>query len=167
MVSAATRNQVWNQLIDVWHYARYFNDLSEKKTKANRYRLILHGLVAAGVSATLLGFLPSVVALVGNVIVVVFSVYSLVHDHSQELARVRAISDRCDLIKTDSRALWLDVENYAIETDEATMRWRQLEQEIDNIMVQAPPTNADLSKAAEVSAIKIVEEETRYEQRGT
>ena len=37
MVSAATRHQVWNQLIDVWHYARYFNDLSEKKTKANRY----------------------------------------------------------------------------------------------------------------------------------
>ena len=129
MVSAATRHQVWNQLIDVWHYAIYFNDLSEKKTKANRCRLILHGLVAAGVSATLLGFLPSVVALVGNVIVVVFSVYSLVHDYSQELARVRAISDRCDQIKTDSRALWLDVENYAIETDEATMRWRHLEQE--------------------------------------
>ena len=33
MVSAATRNQVWNQLIDVWHYARYFNDLEREENQ--------------------------------------------------------------------------------------------------------------------------------------
>jgi hypothetical protein len=158
MVSATTRQQVWDQLIDAWHYERYFSDLYDGLAKWNRVRIVAHGLVAAGVSASLLGFLPAWAALPGNIIVVVFSVYSIVHDYSQDLATVRSVSESCGQFKTKVRALWADVQNSAIETEEASRRWYELEQEVDRIMVKAPPTKKKLSTAAEVAAVGIVEE---------
>lgn len=159
MVSATIRHQVWHQLIDAWHYAQYFRDLSDKAAKRNRVRIAAHGLVAAGVSASLLGFLPAWVALPGNIIVVVFSVYSIVHDYSQELATVRAISDECDQVKTKVRSLWVDIQDDMIETEEAHRRWYELEQEMDRVTAPAPPTKGKLSKAAEVAAIQNAQEE--------
>ncbi|MDE0026060.1 MAG: hypothetical protein OXP69_16725 [Spirochaetaceae bacterium] len=152
-VSVATREEVWDQLLDVCHYADYFNDLCDRMTRWYRWRTALQGLIAAGVVGSLLGFLPETAALVGSIAVVAFSVYSLVRDYSQELATVRSITDKCAQLRTRVRALWSDIQNYTVGTAEAHARWVALEQEMDDLMREAPPTRKRLSKRAEQRAV--------------
>ncbi|MDE0447125.1 MAG: hypothetical protein OXH96_10670 [Spirochaetaceae bacterium] len=148
-------------MIDIWHYSRYFGGRVNRAARINQWRIGAHAVVAAGVSASLLGFLPSWAALPGNIIVVVFSVYSLVHDYSQHLATLRYISDECDTIKTRVRSLWADVENSRVNTEEAHRRWRELEREIDRVTSKdQAPLDDKLSREAEEAAIEIVKEET-------
>ena len=152
-VSVATREEVWHQLLDASHYADYFHNLCDRMTRWYRWRTALHGLIAAGVVGSLLGFLPEVAALVGSVAVVAFSVYSLVRDYSQELATVRSIADKCAQLRTRVRVLWADIQNYSIGTADAHARWMALEQEMDDMMREAPPTRKRLSRRAEHRAV--------------
>lgn len=123
MVSDRTRQEVWQELLDIDRTCRYYEAV---QSSATRYRFgirIATLLLIAGSIAAILDLLPwfnSIVAAIVAVVVTGLTVWDAVADYSKKAAIAQTIHFQCSKLRVEIRDLWLSVDDETV--DEAEMR---------------------------------------------
>ena len=125
MVTEATRRVVWNDLLDVARVTRY------AEAMGSRYRLLHHSirfgllLAASGSMATFLDVLPNQWRVVFDLAIAVLIVADFMLDGATKIAVLTSTKRECDVLGTEWRELWLDVD--LPESTDADIRRRNVD----------------------------------------
>lgn len=161
MVSTATRNHVWNQLLDIARLARYYGRLSSRMTLRNNLRTGTLALAATSAAVSLLNILPAAVELVANVAIAGLACWMLIGNHAQKLAVVRGVSERCRELESETRSLWLNLDR--LDDTQARTKWEDLDREINRVTSKPEssgvPNDDALNEACEEEAYRAIGQE--------
>ena len=129
MVSAQTRNDVWQELLDVARLVRYYEALSDRYRRNHMIVRFLLLAAAVGGIATLLDLLPAdrlpaavqkdQLVAVANALVALLVVWDFVSNYAKKAAVLQAISLECSLLDVEWRKLWADVNDGHVSDAEA------------------------------------------------
>ena len=119
MVSSGTKNDVWQGLLDVVRYYRYYSAL------ASKYRinhLVVRFLLAASAILTVAPIVPSVpdfLSSIGGVAVVGLVVWDLLFDYGKRVAALSVIVAKLGELEIRHRRLWSNTNGNLVSDEEA------------------------------------------------
>ena len=131
MVSTATRNEVWYQLLNASRVARYYGKLSSRMTARNNGRVWAVAFFATSAVVSLLNVLPGWVEIAANVMIGGLALWMLVGNHSQKLSVVNGVLEKCLELETEAQLLWLNLDR--LSDSEAMQKFGELEREASRI----------------------------------
>ena len=161
MVTDQTRNAIWQDLWDAERYSRYYSALSDsysRRHKMTRFATLASVLVEATLSVSFVSigaegvwadiFLALIVAL--GIAIAILVAWDAASNYAEDAAALSWVSVDCAALNMQWADLWLDIESYAIDEDEARSRQRQLLHRF-NAIASRIDVNLD-EKTNEVSA---------------
>lgn len=161
MVSEATSDHVWNQVIDITRLARYWRRLSLKMTARNNWRTAVLVLPTTGAVVSLLNFLPEWAELAVNGVFAVFACWSVIGRPVEKLAAVREASRKCFDLETEVKKLWRDLGR--LDDAQAIARADELDREINRVTTKPAEFGVlgddDLNEACEAEAHQAIRQE--------
>lgn len=133
MVSEQTRNDVWQELLDVARLVRYYEALADRHRRI--HMIVRFLLLAAAVSgiAALLDLLPAAAQLVAGGLLALLVVWDFVSNYAKKAAVLHAISLDCSLLDVEWRELWADVNNGHVSDAEARDKNYRLARRISEV----------------------------------
>lgn len=133
MVSAQTRNDVWQELLDVARLVRYYEALADRHRRIHMIvRFLLLAAAVSGIVA-LLALLPAVVQLVANGLVALLVAWDFVSNYARKSTVLHAISLECSLLEVEWRELWADINNDHLSDAEARDKNYRLARRISEV----------------------------------
>ena len=137
MVSNNVRNTVWQQLLDMSRYARYYARLASRHRRHRNGLRIFLGLSATSAFVSFIdlfavGTADFLVALAGALILVGV-IYDLVSNPGDKAAATMMISQEISHLETKYRALWERVDGGQTEDGEALEESRVITEMVSDI----------------------------------
>lgn len=137
MVSAQTRNDVWQELLDVARLVLYYEALAHRHRRNHMIVRFLLLAAAAGAIAALLDLLPAaaqpVAQLVAGGLVALLVAWDFVSNYARKAAVLQAISLECSLLEVEWRELWADVNDGHVSDAEARDKNYRLARRISEV----------------------------------
>ena len=137
MVTDQTRTAIWQDLWDAERYFRYYSSLSDsyrRRHRLTRFATLASVLVEATVSVSFVSTgvegtwaaisLASIVGL--GIVIAVLVAWDAVSNYAEDAAALSWVSVDCASLNMLWAELWLDIESYAIDEEEARSRQREL-----------------------------------------
>ena len=137
MATDQTRNDVWQDVLDVARLVRYYEALSDRYRRNHLIvRFLLLAAAASGI-AVLLGLLPEIVQLLAGGLIALLVAWDFVADYAKKAAVLHAISLECSALEIQWRELWADVNELDFDDAEARHQNRRLERGIMEVTGRA------------------------------
>ena len=136
MVDETLRRRIWNEMIAADTRCRYFNRLASRTETLDRILRIALIFFSSATAATVLGLFPSG-AIWLAVASAVLAAVSGTMQHGRAALKFAEFSVFWKRLHRDYEALWNDFETYAIGSDEAARRLRELQDRPESIDRQA------------------------------
>ena len=161
MVTDQTRNAIWQDMWDAERYSRYYGSLSDsyrRRHKLMRFATLASVLVEATISVSYIGtgvsgmwatvFLALIVGL--GIAITILVIWDATSNYAGDAVALSWVSLDCALLNAQWADLWLDIESFAIDEDEARSRQRELIRKFNTV---AARIDVDLDeKTNEISA---------------
>lgn len=156
MVSAQTRNDVWQELLDVARLVRYYEALADRHRRNHKIvRFLLLAAAASGIAA-LLALLPAKAQPVANGLVALLVAWDFVSNYAGKAAVLQAISLQCSLLKVEWSKLWADINDGDVSDAEARDKNYRLARRISEVtgwagqadIMEDPKLNEECAKVA-------------------
>lgn len=162
MVSDQTRNDVWQDLLDVTRLVRYYGALSDRhRRNHSAIRLLLLAAAAVGIAA-LLDLLPQIVQLIAGGIIALVVAWDFVSDYAKKAAVLHTINIDCGLLEIEWRELWNEANDPEASDAEVREKNRRLAERISYVTARAGnaniPENRKLNEECEKSAYKVIQD---------
>ena len=141
MVSDQTRNDVWQDLLDVTRLARYYGALSDRHRRNHSAIRFLLLAAAAGGIAALLNLLPAIAQLIAGGLIALVVAWDFVSDYAKKAAVLHTISVECDRLQNEWRELWNEANNPEASDAEVREQNIQLAQRISYVTGRAGDAN--------------------------
>ena len=137
MVTDQTRNAIWQDLWDAERYFRYYSSLSDshrRRHKLTRFATLASVLVEAtasvsyvsiGVQGVWTTILLALIVGLGIVIAILVA-WDAVSNYAEDAAALSWVSVDCASLNMQWADLWLDIESYAVDEEEARSRQCEL-----------------------------------------
>ena len=129
MISDRTRQEVWNELLDIDRMCRYYEEVH---SKAARWHLIVRlavlVAVAGGIGA-ILGLIPGPTAVYQVILataIAILTVWEVVSNYAKRAATAHAIHVHSSILRVQLRELWLSVDDDSAEETNVRQRVREL-----------------------------------------
>ena len=126
MTSDATRNFVWQGLLDMARYQRYYGELERRYRRRHqsvRFALGVSGVVTA---LPLVVSIPEIVSSIGGALVVALVIWDLVHDYGKRLSGLRVAVEGLTNLVHRYRLLWDEVNGGSVSASIARRRVAEL-----------------------------------------
>lgn len=120
MATEQTRNDVWQELLDVARLVRYYESLSDRYKRCHSIIRFFLLAAAAGGIAALLDVLPAIVQLVAGGLVALLVAWDFVADYARKAAVLHVVSLECSALEIEWRELWAAVNK--CDLDDAVAR---------------------------------------------
>ena len=153
-VTDHTRTSVWQDSTDAERHLRYYISLAGKYRRRHhivRAALLGAVLAEAGVVAPLAIRYPGVLAaaaVIGvGLVVIALTVFDATSDDAKNSAKLTVASEDSQLINTEWRSLWSDIETDQIEESEARRRQREI-LDRTNVVSARVEVNLDVQRNA-------------------
>ena len=170
MVTDQTRTAIWEDLWDAERYSRYYSSLSDsyrRRHRLTRFATLASVLVEATVAVSYVStrvegtwatiLLVMIVAL--GIGIAVLVAWDAVSNYAEDAAALSWVSVDCALLNTQWADLWLDIESYAIDEQEARSRQRELLQEFNTIAARIDvDLDEKMNEASAEEAEKVLRE---------
>ena len=174
MVTDQTRNAIWQDLWDAERYFRYYgalSDLYSRRHKITRFATLASILVEATVSVSYVSigvegiwatiFLTSIVAL--GIVIAFLVAWDAVSNYAEDAAALSWVSVDCASLNMQWADLWLDVESYAIDEQQARSRRRELLQKSNTITARIDVSlDEKANEASAEDAEKVLRDKYAY-----
>ncbi len=161
MVTDQTRNAIWQDMWDAERYSRYYGSLSDsyrRRHKLTRFATLASVLVEATISVSYIStgvsgmwatvFLALIVGL--GIAITILVIWDATSNYAGDAVALSWVSVDCALLNAQWADLWLDIESFAIDEDEARARQRELIRKFNTFAVRI---DVDLDeKTNEISA---------------
>ena len=126
MVSSRTRDYVWQGLLDMARYRRYYGFL-ERRYRYRFYAVrFLLGVAGVGAAAPLIDVVPDSLTAFAGVAVVVLVIWDLVCDYGERLAFLSVAVERLDELEMQYRSLWEKLDEERLDDEQARVRMDDL-----------------------------------------
>ena len=135
MVSEQTRNDVWQELLDVARLVRYYEALSNRYRHNHMIVRFLLLVVTLGGIAALLDLLPPVAQIIAGAVVALLFAWDHAADYAKKAAVLQAISLECSLLEDEWKQLWATIcaKDANVTDEEARRMNRQLTRRISYV----------------------------------
>ena len=166
MVTDQTRNAIWLGMRDAERRFRYYGSLSDsyrRRHKLTRFATLASVLVEAVISVSYIStgvsgmwatvFLALIVGL--GIVIVILVTWSVTSNYGGDAVALSWVSVDCTLLNAQWADLWLDIESFAIDEDEARLRQRELIRKFNTVAARID-VNWD-EKTNKISALEAEE----------
>lgn len=148
VVSEVSRQHIWDLVRNTTFSVRYYDLMVDRQLRGRGWRNIIHAILAAGVSTALVSGTPYWISASSSFLLIVLSIYILLEDHANQLAILRQLAKATYRLRTEAISLWLDVENYRIDSVAADQRWYRIQRAWNRATADSPATNEPLIRQA-------------------
>ena len=130
-VSDITRNDTWELMLDLERQVRYYGrlgDMYRLRYQFIRY-LLLFGIVTEGLIVYFLAAHPPYMWALGGLVAFILgfvTIFDALTNYADTSAALRTTTTDLDDLKSDTQALWRDIEAQRIGDDEAEERYRRI-----------------------------------------
>jgi hypothetical protein len=118
-LSDATRNYVWQGLLDGVRYVRYYGALHQRYNRRHQIFRFMLGLAGVCTVLPLVPLIPSIVASFSGLFVVGLLVWELVHGYGPKAAALRVASEGMSDLEVQWRTLWEESNHDSLTTEAA------------------------------------------------
>ena len=178
MVTDQTRNAIWQDLWDAERYSRYYSSLSDvysRRHRLTRFATLASVLVEATISISFVSigvegvwatiFLAAIVVL--GIVIGILAGWVVLANYGEYAAALSWVSVDCAALNLEWTDLWLDIESYVIDDEEARSRRRELLHKSNTIKTRIKVNlnqklNEKLSKVSAEEAMKVLNEKYAY-----
>lgn len=137
MVSEETRNEVWQELLDVARLVRYYSNLSDRLSRKQRtVRLLLLAVATSGIAA-LVDLLPPLTQDFVAAAVAVLVVWDIFASYEKKAAALQAVCIECTRLEGEWRQLWVEIDQPDLDEPEARRQCVQLRQRLSEVAARA------------------------------
>ena len=155
MVSDQTRNDIWQELLDVTRLVRYYGALSDRHRRNHSTIRFLLLAAAAGGIAALLDLLPQIVQLIAGGLIALVVAWDFVSDYAKKAAVLHTINIECGLLEIEWRELWNEANDAEVREKN-----RRLSERISYVTARAGdaniPENRKLNEECAKAAYRVV-----------
>ena len=170
MVTDQTRNAIWQDLWDAERYYRYYSALSDsyrRRHRLTRFATLASVLVEATISisyisADVAGILATIfltVIVMLGIAIAILVAWDATSNYAGDAVALSWVSVDCASLNAEWADLWLDIESFAIDEEEARSRQRELIRKFNTI---AARIDVDLdektNEASAADAVKVLRE---------
>ena len=159
----ATRNAVWQEMLDTARLVRYYGRMASGQQRRNScVRLVLLASATAGVAAAF-DALPEAVQALSSAVVAVLVALDFVADHANKAAVLDSIKCECSDVQDELAVLWGDVQADSIHDDDARRKLAELARRVTHATNRAGsariPENERLNVRCAKDAYKALEDQ--------
>ena len=161
-VSEATRNAVWQEMLDVARLVRYYERMAgrqQRRRHAVRFVLLVPALTGM---AMVVRDLPEAVHVVSGAVIAFFVAWDLLADPANKAAVLDSIRRDCSEAEGDLDALWGEIQADAVSDAEARRTLAGLSRRVARATDRAGsahvPTNERLNAECEEAAFKVMKD---------
>ncbi len=160
-VSEATRNAVWQEMLDVARLVRYYERMASRQQRWRRaVRFVLLVPAMAGM-AMVISALPEAVSVISGAVIAFFVAWDLLTDPANKAAVLDSIRRDCSEVGVELDALWGEVQADAVSDAEARRTLAGLSRRVVRATDRAGsahvPTDERLNVECEEAAFKAME----------
>ena len=170
MVTDQTRNAIWQDLWDAERYYRYYGSLSDsyrRRHRLTRFATLASVLVEATISVSYIStgvtgiwatiLLAAIITL--GIVIAILVAWDATSNYAGDAVALSWVSVDCASLNAQWADLWLDIESFSIDEDEARSRQRDLIRKFNTI---ASRIDVDLdektNQASAADAVKVLSE---------
>lgn len=162
MVSATTRNAVWQELLDAARFVRYYGELADRhRRKRWTIQFLLMVAATSGVAA-LLDPLPAFIHQVAAAAVAILVVWDFFGDYARKAAVLDVVRAECTRVENQLVTLWLEIDAIEAEDSDVLRQCNTLRQRLSDATDKpgqvGVTVKAKLNETCTVDAYKVVEE---------
>jgi len=161
-VSEATRNAVWQEMLDVARLVRYYERMASRQQRWRRaVRFVLLVPAMAGM-AMVISALPEAVSVISGAVIAFFVAWDLLTDPANKAAVLDSIRRDCSEAGVELDALWGEIQADAVSDAEARRTLAGLSRRVVRATDRAGsahvPTNERLNVECEEAAFKVMKD---------
>ena len=127
--SGSTRNHVWQGLLEIARFSRYYSELERRYRRKHRCVRSLLATVSICTALPLIPAIPPIVSSVGAIGIVGLVVWDLVHDYGRQVAALHLVAEGLSDLEVRQRHLWDEVQSGTVSDDEARRQTTDLNRE--------------------------------------
>ena len=133
-LSDATRNYVWQAMLDGVRYVRYYEALQQRYNRRHQIFRFMLGLAGVCTALPLVPVFPSIVTSVSGLAVVGLLIWEFVHDYGPKAAALLVASEGLGDLEIRWRALWEEINNDSLTNEMARERTVELQEATQNLV---------------------------------
>ena len=161
-VTGATRNAVWQEMLDAARLVRYYDSMSSRQQRWNRgVRLVLLASATAGIAAGM-NALPESFRVVSGAVIGILVAWDFLADHANKAAVLESIRRECSEVEVELAALWGEIQADSVDDSDARRILSDLARRVMRATDRAGnahiPTNEPLNVRCEEAAFKALSE---------
>ena len=132
MISSATRNAIWQDLLDLARFVRYYEAVHRNYRRYHSTFRFLQGVSAFGILAILLSSLPGIFVSIGGFFIAIITLLDLIIDPGEKGVIAATISRDLKRLEVEQRELWESIDSGLVEEDDARNRQTNINLEVNN-----------------------------------
>lgn len=132
--SEDTRAAIWNGLLDATRYHRYFDLLSRRYEKAEKFHRFVMAAFGIGALGSFFDFMPTWIFPVIGCVIFVLTIWNLVDNPAKKTALANLALGRIAELEHEQRHLWERVQQGRIDDMEALGLNRGIQKEIESAL---------------------------------
>ena len=157
-VTDATRNAVWQEMLDTARLVRYYERMASRQHRQHLgVRLVLLASATAGVAAAT-NALPEAVQVASGAVVAILVAWDFLADYANKAAVLGSIRRECGEVEVELAALWGEIQADSIDDDDARRTLAELARRVTRATDCAGsahvPTDEQLNVRCEEAAYK-------------
>ena len=118
-VTGATRNAVWQEMLDVARLVRYYDRMARRQQQRHLgIRIVLFASATAGV-ASAIDALPEAVRIASGALIVLLVAWDFLGDYANKAAMLGVIRGECSEVEDDLAELWGKVQSDSVDDGDA------------------------------------------------
>lgn len=161
-VTGATRNAVWQEMLDVARLVRYYDRMAWRQQQRHLgLRIVLFASATAGV-ASAIDALPEAVRIVSGALIALLVAWDFLADYANKAAILGVIRGECTEVEDDLAELWGRVQSDSVDDGDAGRVLVSLKRRVTRVTARAGaaniPTNERLNVRCEEDAFKSLSE---------
>ena len=145
MITQQTRQDIWDERLDVARLVRYYEKLSDKQ---RHYYFVIRGMLVLSAfsgAAALLKFFPEniqeEIAIVAGFVIALVTAWDILTNYARKAAVSHAIGKECSFLEIEWKDLWADANNHLLEDPVARKKNRRLARRITEVTAWAGYVN--------------------------
>ena len=170
MVTEATRAQVWQQMLDVARFHRYYDKMAGRyQWRYNAWRIALvavtlsgGGALSAVWSAVFESALPAPVETLAMIGVGVLLAVDMQAGYGNKAAILDSVQHECSDLERSFDSLWAEIQGGQLADEDAQRRYTVLAGQLSKMHERSRgakvPTDDKLNKQCEASAVRVLKD---------
>ena len=149
-VTGATRNAVWQEMLDAGRLVRYYDRMARQQQQRHRaIRIVLFASATAGM-ASAIDALPEAVRIASGALVALLVAWDFLADYANRAAILGVIRGECGEVEDELHDLWGEVQSGSVDDGDTRRALSILKRRVTRVTARAGAANVSTDERLNV-----------------